>query len=248
LALKQRCELVMRVLSNGVAFAQAPQFPPVEIPEAIVVPPRSGLNMTERRSGDTWIGAQRSDAVFPRKAGILEAPAITVTGRVRSGSSVTEVAATSEAFQREIVVPDEFSGHPDIVVTSNLRLEQGLEPQQTEFKVGDSLKRTITVTASDTLSMLLPVVKSPEIEEISVYPEQAALDDRDQRGVISTSRVDSATYTMEREGEYTLPELTVHWWHPKSKEVQVATVTELEFRVVPNSDFTQPHLLKELVS
>lgn len=248
LSLKQRCELVVRFPSDGVAFAHAPQFPSAEIPEAIVVPPRSGLNMTERRGGDTWIGVQRSYAVFPRKAGLLEVPAITVTGRVRSGSSVTEVDATSEAFQREVVVPDEFSGRPDIVVTSDLRIEQGLDPQQTVFKVGDALKRTLTVTASDTVSMLLPVIKAPEVDGTSVYPEQAALDDRDQRGVISASRVDSGTYIMEREGEYTLPELTVHWWNPRSKEVQVAIVPELEFRVVPNPDFTQPHLLKELVS
>lgn len=165
--------------------------------------------------------------MFPRQAGILEVPAITVTGRVRSGGSVTEVAATSEPFQRDVVVPNEFSGHPDIVVTPSLRLEQRLEPQPTEFKVGDSIKRTITLTASDTVSMLLPEVKAPEVDGMSVYPEQARLDDRDQRGVISASRVDSATYIMERERKYTLPELTVHWWNPKSKDVQAATAQRL---------------------
>ena len=65
--------------------------------------------------------------MFPRKAGILNVPAIAVTGRARSASSVGDVTATSEAFQREVVVPHKFCCHPDIVDTSNLRLEQAEE-------------------------------------------------------------------------------------------------------------------------
>ena len=48
--------------------------------------------------------------------------------------------------------------NPDAVVTPKLSLSQEFEPDVNELKVGDSIKRTITVTATDTVAMLLPTI------------------------------------------------------------------------------------------
>ncbi len=60
---------MVRFLSDGFTFNGTPQFPEVRIDGAIVVPPRSGRNWTERRNGQTWMGVERRYQVYPRRAG-----------------------------------------------------------------------------------------------------------------------------------------------------------------------------------
>lgn len=236
LTLRQRCELVVRFMSDAVMFAETPEFGEVDIADAIVIPARSGRNFSKRRGGDTWIGVERSYAVFPRKAGTLTVPAITVKGHVRTGSTILSVQATTKPLSRHVIIPDGFLGYPDVVVTPQLEVAQRLEPDVNSFKVGEGLKRTITVSASDTAAMLLPVIEAAEPNGMAVYPEQPVLQDRDERGTILATRTDSMMYMMEQKGEYSLPEITVYWWDPQKKELNEAEAAGLEFKVLPNPD------------
>jgi hypothetical protein len=44
---RQRCELVVRVLTDAYSFDGSPQLPSVKIPDALVIPPTLGQNMDE---------------------------------------------------------------------------------------------------------------------------------------------------------------------------------------------------------
>lgn len=234
LAVRQRCELAVRFLSDGFAFSGTPSFPEIQIEGAIVVPPRSGMNLTERRSGQTWIGVERRYSVYPTRTGELVVPSITIGASVRNSAGVAEVTAKSESLVRQVVIPSALVENPDAVVTPKLSLSQEFEPDVNELKVGDAIKRTITVTANDTAAMLLPTIVPTEIDGLKAYPDQAILNDKEYRGDLTATRTDSVTYIAQKEGQYVLPQISVYWWDSKQDQVREARVPALALTVVAN--------------
>ncbi len=233
-AVRQRCELAVRFLSDGFAFSGTPSFPDIQIEGAIVVPPRSGMNITERRSGQTWIGVERRYSVYPTRTGELVVPAVTIAASVRNSAGVTDLTAKSESFVRQVAIPSALVENPDAVVTPKLSLSQQFEPDVNELKVGEAIKRTITVTANDTAAMLLPAIVPTRIEGLKAYPDQAVLNDKEYRGDLTATRTDSVTYIAQKEGRYDLPQVSVHWWDSKQDQVGEATVPALALTVVAN--------------
>ncbi len=229
----QRCELVVRFLTDGFAFPQPPRFGDMKIPRTIVIPPQSGMNISERRQGQTWVGVERRYALFPTKAGPLRIDAVRMQARVRNSDGVADVQAASKPLLREVVVPKAFAGVGRVVVTSKLTLARRLEPDAREFRVGDALKRAITITAADTAAMLLPAIPPAKAEGLAAYPDKPSLQYHSERGETTATRRDSVTYVFEREGEYRLPEVTVHWWEPSARELRQAKLPELTVRVRP---------------
>lgn len=234
LVIRQRCELAIRFLSNGFAFSRALSFPDVQIEGAIVVPPRSGSNITEHLNGQTWIGVEHSYSVYPTQMDQLVLPAVTIGASVRNSAGVTDVIAKSESLMRQVIIPSALAANPDAVLTSQLSSSQRFEPDVNELKVGDAIKRTITVTADNTVSMLLPSVIQGEPDGLKAYPVQPALNDREYRGSLTATRTDSVTYIAQQEGRYELPPISVLWWDPEQNQIREAEVPGFAFTVAAN--------------
>jgi hypothetical protein len=75
------------------------------------------------------------------------------------------------------------------------------------------------------------VIRPTRAAGLAAYPDAAALEDRNERGEVTAKRADSATYVFEREGEYRLGEITIHWWDPDQKELKQAKLPERVLRV-----------------
>jgi len=232
LALKQRCELVVRFLSDGFAFSGAPSFPDVQIEGAIVIPPRSGMNITERRNGQTWIGVQRLYSVYPTRTGKLVIPSFSIGASVRNSTGVTDVTAESESLVRQVVIPSALSDHPGAIVTSKLDISQQFEPDVNELKVGEAIRRTVSVTAENTVAMLLPNLIQAEIDDLKAYPDQPVLNDREYRGSITATRTDSVAYIVQKEGWYELSPISVFWWDPTQDQIREAKVPAYGLTVI----------------
>lgn len=237
IVVRQRCELVVKFLSDVTSFAGSIDFPDVAIANALVVRPTSGQSFSERRGTETWIGVETRYAVYPQRKGSLEIPEVEVSVLGRQGLERFSLSAASEPFRREVTVPDEIAGLADVVVTPGLHLEQDLQPDADTFRVGDAVTRTITVTADNTASILLPEIVIPSLEGIATYPASPILEDIDHRGTITATRIDTVTIILEKEGEYTLPEVVVPWWSPDNRQLNMATLPELKITVVANPDF-----------
>ncbi|MFC1760573.1 BatD family protein [Planctomycetota bacterium] len=236
IAFKQRCELVVCFLTDGFAFAEPPVFPDIKIKGAIVIPPNSGMNFSERRQGETWIGIERHYQVYPAQMGALAVPAVTLHVRVRNSAGISDMTASSAAFVRAVIVPPDMAEIPQAIVTPELSVSQQWEPDANELKVGEALQRTVTITADSTTAMLLPPLPAADMNGLSIYPGQPTLNDRDVRGSVTAMRTDSITYVCEREGEYLLPEISLQWWHPQTRELHEEVLPGLMFRVEENPE------------
>lgn len=234
LAIRQRCELAVRFLSDGFAFSGAPSFSDIQIEGAIIVPPRSGMNLTERRSGQTWMGVERRYSVYPTRTGELVIPAVTIGASVRNSAGVADLTAKSESLVRQVAIPSALSGNPDAVLTPKLRLSQRFEPDVNELKVGDAIKRTISLTAENTVAMLLPHLVPTESDGLKAYPDQPILNDRENRGSLTATRTDSVTYIAQQEGQYELSPISVFWWDLEQDQVSEAKLPAFSLTVRAN--------------
>lgn len=109
------------------------------------------------------------------------------------------------------------------LTTDGFRLSQSLDRKPGEMRVGDALTRTIRMTALDTVGSSIPQIQFEAPEGIRVYPATPAVAETAERGTVQATRTERVAYVTEKAGRYTLPEIVVLWWNPKTKAMSRAT-------------------------
>ena len=153
-----------------------------------------------------------------------------------------EPPATREAvvslprIEFESFIPDAAAGLHPFLAANNLTIEQAIQRSSDQLKAGDAVTRVITIKAEGTPAMLLPPTAFPAIDGLAVYPAQPSLQDKtDGRSdVMSASRVDSATYMLEKPGDYLLPAIDVRWWNPADGRIETAHLDAVALQVAGN--------------
>ena len=84
--------------------------------------------------------------------------------------------------------------------------------------------------------MLLPPVTFPAVDGLAVYPAEPALQDKTEgrTDALSATRTDSATYILQKPGDYTLPAIDVRWWNAAERRVETAHLDTMTMQVAAN--------------
>ncbi len=229
-------------------FTEAPEFPDIEVDNAIAMPAGRSLNFTEKVGTMTYAGQRREYLIYPLTSGIFTIPPISVTFSYAKEppKSSPAVTVSSQIQQFEATVPDEAAGLGYFIATSNFTVEHTVSRNISDLKVGDSFKRSITMNAQDVVAMVLPPLSFEPFQGVGIYPDQSVLADKGgERGAIRTgTRTESVTYLLEKEGDYVLPEMNVFWWDLKTEKLQKETIPaiKLAVRFNPDLEAEQPAL------
>lgn len=231
----QRVRIVVEVLVPSY-FTGAPQFPELDIANALTLFVPRGTNFTEREGRTTWAGQSRSYTVYPQRPGTYEVGEIPIdvsyfaAGR---GRITTRVSAEAVTFTAE--VPPEAEGLGYFIATTDLVMEQSLDPSPDTLRVGEAFTRQVTVTVQDALAMVIPPLGLDAPEGLSAYPEPPVVaDEGGERGTaISGTRIETVTYVAREVGTYELPAVEVSWWDVEAEELRRETAPALTFEVVP---------------
>jgi len=232
----QPVQLVVEVFVS-TWFARAPEFPSLDIENAIVTPPGRSLNLNERVDGQQYFGIRRSYTIYPQVAGDYEVPEIAVT--VRPGGSDDIVTVRARTSNLEVRIPAEATGLDYFIGTTQLTVSGSVEPRADTFRVGDAIVRTVTATVYDALSLVIPPLTFDSIPGLALYPDPPRTSDEGgERGErIVGSRTESATYVMLEEGDYELPAVEIAWWDLNANRLRRSTVESIAFHVEPNPDY-----------
>lgn len=220
-----------------------PAFPDIQLNNAVTRPLGSGTNLSEERQGTTYAGVLREFAIYPQEPGAyaISGRSVTLSYAIDPPRSSPPVTLSIPDLTFTATIPDAAQGLDPFLASTKLTLHQILTPQPGNLKVGDSIARTITVEAADLPAMLLPPMRFAAVDGLSVYPDQPTLEDKaGERGGPSTgSRVDRATYILERTGSYTLPAVEIAWWNADAQKVETARADAVTFAVQPNPALAQ---------
>jgi hypothetical protein len=120
-----------------------------------------------------------------------------------------------------------------LISTTRLEAGQTLEPSTVEFKVGDALKRSISLRAAGISGMAFEPVQYAPVAGVGIYPSEPVVQDAVDRGSLSEGRrTESVTYVFEREGHYVLSDVTITWWDLGEKRLHREVLPGPHVRVV----------------
>ena len=227
-------------------FLEAPRYPStIEVPKAIVIPPDSfGVNSTERIGGETYAVQGRSFTIFPQTTGEFAVPPVPVTLVVAQDDAARspEIVLRTESLTIEARLPSGAEGHGLVLSTPRLTVSEQYSRSTDGLRVGDSFERRVTMTIDNSVAMLLPPMEFATSDGIAVYPARPEVTDTRNRGSMSGTRVDGATYVMEAEGVYVLPAITLHWWNLRTSQLEEEELSQVELTVEANPDLAAEHL------
>lgn len=220
----QQVRLLIDVLGRD-GWAQIHKFHLFEVSGASVLQVESqGTRLTDTVSGTTWTGQHYEWLVFPQRAGAITIPPIVVDVETKdlATQAVTPVPdQKTPALVFQAALPPGATQKCGLISTTRLEVGQTLEPSTAAFKVGDALKRSVSLRAAAISGMAFEPVQYAPVSGIGIYPSAPVVQDAVDRGsLVEGRRTESVTYVFEREGNYVLPDVTVTWWDLEEKRLR----------------------------
>lgn len=198
-------------------FTGSLDFPELEVENAIVVLPQDRPAHSNTQIGNaTYYGITQTYVIYPQQAGDFHVPPakLSVPYTITPPKSITaEVSLPAISFHAEI--PVAARGLPYFLPTTKLTMTQRWSRPLKDLRTGDTLERTITITAWKMQAMLIPPLTLEQPDGIRIYNgEPSVRDQKTPRGDFSYGqRVQTARYFIEKPGDYTLPAIEVTWWN-----------------------------------
>jgi hypothetical protein len=231
----QRAKLVVEIATPNW-FTGGTQLSDVQVRNAIVLQRQTfGNNSNRRINGQTWAVQGWEFEVFPRYPGTYEIPGVEVSVEVADGSGGSIRGETvTEPLTLEAIAPPVEPPAEAWVVSPDLSIRTTWDLPREDMMAGDARQRTITITAEELPSMVLPAPTYEEIDGIGIYPQPARRDDQTNRGQSTATFTQTVSYFLESPGSYVIPGFTLAWWNPDSGAWQTAEAPSETFDVVAN--------------
>jgi len=203
-----------------------------------------GQNSFQRMiDGRPWLVHEIRYAIFPESSGELRIPAQTFSGRMGSGRRTlfdTRPAGRLIRRQTEDIVipvlprPAEFPA-TTWLPAADLSIEEQWSGSLDALRIGDSVTRSVTVTAKGLQGAQLPPLPEVGLDGLRAYPDQPNINDvQDDTGVTGV-RTDSVALVAVGDGEFEIPPIEVPWWDTGSNTLRVARLPAKRLRVLPNA-------------
>ncbi|MCW8832557.1 MAG: BatD family protein [Colwellia sp.] len=199
---------------------------------------------------------ERTYAITPEQSGelTLDSPMfsgeVMVQSRRRSGflsfGETKPVNVLGKKLSLNVrPIPDSYSTGDNWLPSELLTLHQEWQPSSSEFKVGEPITRTITLTASGLAKAQLPNIIMTAPTGIKVYPDQAELHSNLSKERLVSQKKQNFALVASQAGDYILPKITIAWWNTVTNKYQQAVLPEQTITVLPNPDSKQVSTLNE---
>ena len=236
----QPVHLVVTVLVPNF-FTGSIDLPEFELESAIVVLPQDRpQHSTEEIGGETYAGITQTYTIYPQQPGEFHLPRVEIDVPFADDPPETTIAHLSlPSLVFDADVPPEAKGLDYFLPTTSLTMQQKWSSPLTGLRAGDTITRTVVVTAARTQAMLIPPLPLEAPDGIRVYAGQP--DVRDQKTArgdfVFGRRTQSGKYFIEKPGDYTLPPVEVKWWNLASNRMVTATLPAVHFTAAANPNY-----------
>lgn len=199
------------------------------------------------RNGVRFAVIERRYAIFPQQSGQLNIKPVEFKGQVvaqrRSFFDTTFNNTTKRIYSKQIdidvkAVPSKFT-NKNWLPSTELKLVDEW-PENTKFRVGEPVTRTITLIANGLTAAQLPLLSIKNISGMKQYPDQPNLKDNvDEKGIIGI-RQEKIAFIPTQAGLLTLPELNIAWWNTKTEHLEYARIDSKEISIAPSTSSNKP--------
>jgi hypothetical protein len=224
-------------------FTGSPSFPTFELKNAIVVLSEdTPANTNEQINGQIYAGIRQTYFIYPQQAGDFQLPPVRLTipyARVPPKTTQALLTLPQLAFHAEI--PAAAAGLSYFLPTTKLTMQQRWDSPLENLRVGDTIERTITITATRMQGMLIPPLPLEASSGIRIYPGEPKVQDQktDRGEFISGSRTEFTKYFIQKEGDYTLPAIELKWWSLSSNKLVTTAIPAVHFTAASNPGYVE---------
>lgn len=223
-----------------------PVFPTFEVPGLIVrLPERSTQPVSETVDGETWAGVQRTYRIYPMQAGVTEIPVQQISITYKDTSTNEDVPLTAEVPTTKVVatVPEGARTLDPLIIAQGIEITQSWQVAEGELAVGDAITRQLEIAVAGTSALFVPPLleafgpgngdaeANPPVAGFLAYPEDAVVTETFDRGVLSGTRTEEASYIAQVGGLAEFPEIVLDWYNTKSGRVETITLEGLSVSV-----------------
>ncbi len=171
-------------------------------------------------------------AIFPQKSGELIIPQLMFSGSKSQGrrsmfsfsGQGTPIRKMTKPISIQVEPPPAIMGQQLWLPASSMTISENWSSDPATIRVGDSITRTITTTASGVLAAQLPPMDFASIAGAKFYPDHGQTESVENTDGILSIRKDSTAIIPTREGELKLPEIRLRWWDVNSDKLQEAII------------------------
>ncbi len=207
-------------------------------------------------NGKRYRIVERTYAITPEKSGdfTLITPMfsgdIMVQSKRRSGflsfGETKPVNVSGDKLALKVrPIPDSYpvdannSWLPSELLTLHQEWQPVSSQGKSEFKVGEPITRTITLTAAGLGKAQLPKIVMNVPAGLKVYPDQAELHANLTKERLISQKRQNFALVASHAGEYTLPKISIAWWNTVTNKYQQAVLPEQTITITANPDAPQ---------
>ena len=215
---------------NGI---RNPQFTELEMEDSVIQLIGSPNQYEKLIDGERYGVYEKRYVIFPQRSGPLEVPDILFRGEVTDGSSnfvfrnlnTRRVTAFIEGITINVLErPSAVQSDDFWLPVSNLTLEESWSTDLNSLKVGDSLVRTVTMSADGLDGAVLPPFSPTEIEGLNLYPDPAEIERTFVEGAIVGTRIEVTSMVPVDSGNIVIPEISIPWWNIDTDQIEATVI------------------------
>lgn len=200
----------------------------------------------QKTLGQTPYGvAEFRYAVFPDASGSIQVPGQIWTVRTTDQPGMNRFGFGGGRFKihrvrtKELTItvnpkPDTYPANKAWLPAQNLQITEQWSRSPDEFKVGEPITRSVTVTAEGVgPEQLPPLFDERGTQDLKFYPDKPEQDKQLTAEGVTGTRTESVAIVPNRAGELKLPELSVTWWNNAEKRIETAVLPARTLKVAP---------------
>ncbi|EGG98642.1 BatD [gamma proteobacterium IMCC2047] len=164
-------------------------------------------------------------SITPEKSGQLTIPALTFSGRTQYRGVYADpgryVRTRSMAHRIEVLAkPDIYPANAPWLPTSALSISDSWDGNPPTLTVGESVTRTLTLSALNLNAAQLPDLSLPTVPGLKLYPDQSRNENTATKSGMLGQRIFSTAIVATQPGDIKIPEQTIYWWNTSSKKLE----------------------------
>ncbi len=180
---------------------------------------------------------ERRYAIFPEVSGELVIPGQRFNAIVNNPydrrSRNRQAAVVSKPIHLQILpIPDNYPQAPWLPA-ADLQLSESFSADLDNWRAGEPVTRTITLTARGLPGSQLPAVPLPAIDQLRYYPDQTQQSEESTEDGLNGTSVQTMALVPTRAGTLVLPEIRIPWWNSREGKIEYAVLPAHTARIQP---------------
>ncbi|MCY1411762.1 Oxygen tolerance [compost metagenome] len=237
--------LTLRIY-HSVSLYDDSSLPPLQIPDARIEQLGDSRTYEKDIDGLRHGVIEMRYAIYPQHSGELIIPAQIFNAALVDAQPVQDSAAqgaksgklmrvtSTELLLTVKAKPITWPADLPWLPARSLTLSESWNPEPDHTQVGDSLTRSLTVTAEGLSSSQLPPLPGTDVGGLRRYPDQPVFGNQNsERGLVG-SREDREALVPTRTGAIELPTVDVVWWNTFEDHLEHSSLPARTLHVAAN--------------